>query len=427
MQRQLLAGASTALALGALASCTSDSTGPGSPNALPTGVLYVEGNDPTAGQNAVLAYRRAADGSLTPLPGSPFRTGGTGVANPTQMLGPDDADQTVVADSARRVLYVVNGGSNTIAVLHIAADGSLTPVAGSPFPSGGVDPSSVGLAGNRLVVVNKAQDPAQNAGGGTPNYTVFSIGGDGALTPVPESTVTSVPGASPSQALVTPGGVVIGADFLAPIAPAPAGSLRAFALSTGGTLPPAPGTPLQLPGGPAMMRVALGLGAHPSQPVVYVGFTLQNKLGVYTYGPDGALTYVTAVANSGMALCWVRPTRTGATLYTSNTLTNSVSRYDATNALSPVERQQLVLREPGPTYPLMGMQVPTSQAFQLALAPDERTLYVVSQHTNPDFTAANGNWLHTVAVAADGTMSETVAPLQLPGGTRVRPQGVVAF
>ena len=110
---------------------------------------------PAAGQNAVLAYRRAADGSLARLPGGPFRTGGIGVANPTQMLGPDDADQTVVADTARRVLDVVSGGSNTSAVLHIAADGSLTPVAGSPFPSGGVDPSSVGLAQcrtRRLVV-----------------------------------------------------------------------------------------------------------------------------------------------------------------------------------------------------------------------------------------------------------------------------------
>lgn len=70
------------------------------------------------------------------------------------------------------------------------------------------------------------------------------------------------------------------------------------------------------------MRTALGLAAHPSQPVAYVGFPLQSKLGVYTYGPDGALTYVTAVSNSAKVLCWVRLTRTDGMIYTSNTASN---------------------------------------------------------------------------------------------------------
>src|SRR5262249_48226382 len=59
----------------------------------PSNVVYVESNvaDPAIG-NAILAYTRAADGSLTPLGSYP--TGGTGVS-PTFDLGPFDSDQNI--------------------------------------------------------------------------------------------------------------------------------------------------------------------------------------------------------------------------------------------------------------------------------------------------------------------------------------------
>ena len=82
-------------------------------------ILYTETNDPRPGMNAILAYRRGTDGSLTPLPGSPFTTGGVGVGDPTQGLGPLDSDQEVIASPDRRFLFAVNGGSNTIAVFRI--------------------------------------------------------------------------------------------------------------------------------------------------------------------------------------------------------------------------------------------------------------------------------------------------------------------
>jgi hypothetical protein len=43
------------------------------------GVLYVVTNDPVPDGKAVLAYRNDGEGNLSPLPGSPFRTG-TGYA-----------------------------------------------------------------------------------------------------------------------------------------------------------------------------------------------------------------------------------------------------------------------------------------------------------------------------------------------------------
>ena len=44
---------------------------------LPNNIVYVESNDPDG--NAIFAFKRAADGSLTPLPGSPFSAKGLGI------------------------------------------------------------------------------------------------------------------------------------------------------------------------------------------------------------------------------------------------------------------------------------------------------------------------------------------------------------
>lgn len=146
--------------------CDRAPTVPGAGEAA-TEVLYIESNDPTPGQNGILAYRRGGDGSLTSVPGS-------------------------------------------------------------PFASGGVRPVSVGLAGDRLYVANQVADGAQS-GATLPNYTGFTVGSGGQLTPIAGSTVTVVAQASPSQALVSPGrDIVFGADFLAPMAPTPQPSLARF-------------------------------------------------------------------------------------------------------------------------------------------------------------------------------------------------------
>src|SRR5690242_12175780 len=69
-------------------------------------VVYVESNNPTPGQNAIIALRRdASDGSLQQI--GKFLAGGTGFGNVTQGLGPDDSDQEVIANPDRRFLFAV--------------------------------------------------------------------------------------------------------------------------------------------------------------------------------------------------------------------------------------------------------------------------------------------------------------------------------
>ena len=78
------------------------------PSAVTT--VFVETNSPIADDNAVLAFRRDAEGGLHEI--GKFTTGGTGQVNLPKVIGPDDSSQEVVASSDGRFLFAVNQGSH---------------------------------------------------------------------------------------------------------------------------------------------------------------------------------------------------------------------------------------------------------------------------------------------------------------------------
>ncbi len=158
-------------------------------------------------QNSVFAFSNDGSGNLTALPGSPYLTGGTGIsANGGTAF---DADQQVITNPAGTRLYAVNSHSNSIAAFTLNADGTLTTLPGSPFPSGGQDPVSPGLSGGFLAVANKNEDPNQNIDADLPNYTTFTVNADGSLTMNAGSTVDVAQGSSPSQALLSDRGHIV--------------------------------------------------------------------------------------------------------------------------------------------------------------------------------------------------------------------------
>lgn len=201
-------------------------------------IVYTESNIPSENGNTILAFEQDVNGKLTPLPNSPFPTGGAGIADPTftPSGGPfliADNDQNVIVNPEHTRLFAVNSGSNTIAVFDIKKDGTLSPVSGSPFPSGGVNPESLGLANDVLYVVNRNLDrnhPTQDANGSQPNYTGFRVTRAGKLIPIPGSTVW-VPNASgPTQALISQDKqILFGAEFTG-------GLLRSLRILPGGSL-----------------------------------------------------------------------------------------------------------------------------------------------------------------------------------------------
>src|SRR5689334_12612569 len=149
------------------------------------GHLYV--NDNTAGTNTIAAFDRHTDGTLTPLPGSPFAAGGAGTGTG---IGSQGALQ-ITSDG--RYLLAVDAGSSQISVLRIKNDGSLKPVEGGPVSSGGLEPVSIAVHGDLVY--------AANAGSGGSNYTGFRLNPGGHLRPIAGSTVPLPDGSSPGDVL----------------------------------------------------------------------------------------------------------------------------------------------------------------------------------------------------------------------------------
>src|SRR3954453_1839514 len=109
------------------------------------GTVYIETNDRHKNANSVLAYRYKG-GSFRPLRVREYPTGGRG-SHDLSNAGVLDAEQQLVTNADKRLLFAPNAGSDPVAVFHIEADGSLPPAPGSPFPSLGKAPASVGVRG----------------------------------------------------------------------------------------------------------------------------------------------------------------------------------------------------------------------------------------------------------------------------------------
>jgi 6-phosphogluconolactonase (cycloisomerase 2 family) len=367
-------------------------------------IIWLETNS-TAG-NAILAYRNTGSGSPTLLGSTP--AGGIGVFDKTFALGPFDSDQNLITDPKGTLLFAVNSGSNSIAVFRITSNG-LEAVDGSPFPSGGTHPVSVGLKDDILTVVNKDQDPAQNANLHLPNYTTFRVLPEGILVPIERSTVSVAYGSSPSQALTASrGSFVFGADFLG-------GLLQSFRLDEDGRLRqnPPQALPDSLFNGQSVAHGPLGMRTHPDLPILYVDVTFINEVAVYRYDEKGRLSFVRAVAESGAAPCWAIVNHTGTHLYVTNTGDGSISVFDLTDPVNPVEIQHFLLDNT------------TGHLFSTVIDSSDQFIYVSNEQDTATATPA-ANAFHTLRVNSDGTLTEPFPPTVLPivGTVPVRTQGI---
>jgi 6-phosphogluconolactonase (cycloisomerase 2 family) len=383
--------------------------------------VYTESNNPAAGQNAVLAFRQDPfNGSLKQI--GTFATGGTGQINVPDVIGPDDSSQEVVATPDGRFLFAVNQGSNSITAFRIDLDGKLDRV--GTFDSGGVQPDSIGISGDRLYVSNRGDSAVGHPGTVAPNITGFTIDDDGRLTPIPNSTVTFPVGTSPSQNLISRDGKLLFADiFAVPGSTAPEGNTIApFQIQANGSLKLAPGGDVSAAGNPLL----LGADTHPNLPILYAGLTSTNQIGVFTFDEAGNVKFVDAAADQGAAPCWITVSADGKYLYAGNTGTNSVGVFSLADPLHPVEIQEFALGGPhAPPGSPPGTLL--SNVFQLALSPDGRSLYAIGQNTSPTGTFPQGNQLHILSVGRDGKLSEPSGPILLskfgvPGNAH--PQGI---
>ena len=372
-----------------------------------TDIIWLESNS-TAG-NSILTFRN--NGTENPIFLGSTPAGGIGVFDKTFALGPFDSDQNLIVNDEGTLLFAVNSGSNSIAVFRITPNG-LQAVQGSPFASGGSDPVSLGLKGNILAVVNKDQDPAQNANLVLPNYTTFRVLPNGQLIPVEDSAVSVAYGSSPSQALTAfQGPFLFGADFLG-------GLLQSFRIDDDGRL--RQNLPQALPNSIFTDKTGghqpLGMRTHPNLPILYVDITPISEVAVYRYDERGDLSFVRTVSDSGAAPCWTIVNHKGTRLYATNTGDNSIAVYDLKDPLDPVEIQHFA------------MDATTGAPFATIIDQSDAFIYVSSEPSSATATPS-ANAFHTLKVAPDGTLTEPFSPTVLPisGSVPVRAQGISVF
>jgi 6-phosphogluconolactonase len=271
------------------------------------GYTYIDGN--TTPANTIDGYARHADGSLTPLPGSPFAAGGAG-------LGTGLASQGAIqATGDGRYLLAVDAGSNQISVLRVTA-GGVPVLVGQPVSSDGIKPVSVAVSPSGLVY-------AANSGAGGSNYTGFRLGFNGTLTPVRGSTYT-VPDASGL------GDVFFNAlgDHL--IGTRTGTSLiDSFLVLPGGRLLAAPGSPFTGQG-----LGQLGAEFSPTSPSQLFVSNAHNGAGLGTVSAyrDSLLGQLTPIGSSPYAdgqtaPCWVEISHDGRYLFAVNTGSGNISSY----------------------------------------------------------------------------------------------------
>lgn len=302
-----------------------------------------------SGQNGVIMYNRASDGTLSVTPGSPFLTGGYGTG-PGELF-PDDPLGTqgaIAVSDSNKFLFVVNSGSNEISSFEITPSG-LNLV--DKVSSGGVFPASLTTYDNMLYVLNAADHI---------NFRGFKIGASGHLTPVANAGCDMLgplnyfplmfPANSPDQPayLSTPGQISFTPD----------GSSLVISRKEG--IP----TPSEPPVGPGRIDIYelndSGTPVDCDHPAVNINeraaiveaifpyaFTFSDKghllvtevigvggaivggsaLSSYKIKPSGDLLLKTgSLGNGEIAICWID--RSGRFVYASNTGSDSISLYE---------------------------------------------------------------------------------------------------
>ena len=330
------------------------------------GQIYV--NDNTAGVNTVGGFDRHADGTLTPLAGSPFAIGGAG---PGHAL----ASQGSIEQSADgRYLLAVDAGSNQISVLRIKPDGSLQQAEGSPVSSGGVNPVSIAVSGGLVYVANAGPGVAA----GDTNITGFTLNAGGHLRPIDGSTVSFANDTQPGDVLFNGDGSRL------VVALVNSSQIASYTVGSDGLLTAAAGSPFAAQGvGP------FGSEFRPTDPTQLYVSNAHNGAGLGTVsafadGPGGVLSSIgsSPFADLQTAPCWVEISHDGQYLFTVNTAAATISSFSIGNDGS------LTLIGSTPFSNGAG-----AGAEDARLSPDGSTLWVVeaAHNTVAGFSVSGGS------------------------------------
>lgn len=297
----------TVFLLAVLGACSHDATSPDGTiprsadlarNSSDVGAVFTLSNSSTG--NAVIAFSRGADGTLTPAGTFATQGNGTGAG-----LGSQGA---VALSDDGQFLFAVNAASNSITSFTV--DGTnLTRV--STVASGGSLPISLTTHGNLVYVLNA---------GGTENITGFSVDQNGRLTALPGSSrALSGTGVGPAEVSFDPSG-----SWLV-VTEKNTNRIDVFGVGSGG-LASAPVV------NPSAGQTPFGFAFNQHGVLIvseaFGGGVDASAVSSYTLGANGTLAVVSAsVPTTETAACWVAVTNNGKFAYAANTGSASVTGY----------------------------------------------------------------------------------------------------
>jgi len=262
------------------------------------GAVFTQTN--AAAGNAVLIYRRSADGSLSAA-GS-VATGGTGTG-----AGLGSQGAVTLSDDGNWLL-VVNAGSNEVSSFSVG-DGTLT--LRGRASSGGTMPISVTVHDDLVYVLNA---------GGTGNISGLRLAADGSLSPIASSTRgLSTASAGPAEVRFDPTGAWL------VVTEKNTNKIDTWHVGANG--------------------LATGRVVNASSGITPFGFTFTNQgilavseafggavnasaTSTYTINADGTLHVISAsVPTTETSACWAVATNNGRFVFVTNATSGSVSGY----------------------------------------------------------------------------------------------------
>ncbi|SEG79830.1 6-phosphogluconolactonase, cycloisomerase 2 family [Actinacidiphila yanglinensis] len=299
-----VAAAAAAILGAAPAATAATATSPHSGGRSAGAPVFVQSDNPTA--NTVLAYHRAADGTLSPSGAYP--TGGKGGILDGSQVDHLASQGSLAYDRGNGLLYAVNAGSNTLTVFTVHGDHlQRLQVIGS----GGTFPVSVTFHDNLVYVVNALDGGSLQGFARLGNHLVAVPSWHRALgldpTATPQFTHT------PGQVSFTPDG-----SRLVITTKAATNSIDVFPVNPLGAPsahPVVTAVPDAVPFGFTFDRTG-SLQVTEAGPNAVAGFDLTR---------DSRLVQTHVTATGQLATCWV--IATGSHLYASNAGSGTLSGY----------------------------------------------------------------------------------------------------
>jgi 6-phosphogluconolactonase len=260
------------------------------------GVVYTLSNQ--VGGNAVLAFSRRADGSLTASASYPTGGNGSGAG-----LGSQNA---VIYSPDGTLLFAVNAGSNSVSAFRVVDD-VLTLIGSAP--SGGTHPISLSAANGLLYVLND---------GGSGNIAGLRYTASGVLTTIAGSSrALSSSASAPAQIQFTHDGTQLivsekGTNMIGTY------NVAADGVASSGTFIPSAG------------RTPFGFALRDDDIIVseaFGGAVNASTVSSYRVGAATPSLISAAVPTTETAACWVAVTGNGRFAYTANTGSGTITGF----------------------------------------------------------------------------------------------------